>query len=83
MKLFKDSHQCLLKHYVSTQEYLEHTMESYLSLGSPYTMYQGREGGFEIPYIKPPRDEENGDHIVMLVGISQEIPVVCVTWSWR
>jgi len=37
-----------------TMEYLEHTKESYPSLGSPYTMYQEREGGFEISYIRPP-----------------------------
>ena len=31
-----------------------HTMESPSSLGSPSTMYQEREGGFELSYIRAP-----------------------------
>ena len=57
-------------------------MESYLSLGSPSTMYQGREGGFEIPHIKQPRDEER----VITLLCWPELPKQyqqCVTQSWR
>ena len=39
-------------------EYLWHTKESSPSLGSPSTMYQEREGGFEFSYKRPPRDEK-------------------------
>ena len=40
-------------------------------------MYQGREGGFEIPYIKPPRDEEWVITLLCWPEFPQEIPAVC------
>ena len=55
----------------------EHIMESHLSLGSPFIMYQGREGGFEAHLYKPTKRWKNGDHKVMLAKFSQATPTVC------
>ena len=57
-KFPKDSTHTSLGIVWAHKSIFEHTMESYPSLGSPSIMYQGREEGFEIPYINPPRDEE-------------------------
>ena len=55
-------------------------MESPSSLGSQSTMYQGREGGFEFSYKRPPKDKQYDNALLCL----QEFPKKyqqCVIWG--